>query len=167
MEAVDVSFKGYLDMKRKTEQLLAPSISFSNSVKNGKTKLNTTYGIYPTGGNKHYMFNLLIDWCKEEHVLGIDEEGNKIIKYGVEFIEDIDLLKEMLSYRKGGNFDRITAFMHALTYATELDKNNVMPASLRKKVDYDPTYDTRSSSVRLQKYSNIQNKPSKVKLKRY
>jgi hypothetical protein len=167
MEAVDVSFKGYLDMKRKTEQLLAPSISFSNSVKNGKTKLNTTYGIYPTGGNKHYMFNLLIDWCKEEHVLGIDEEGNKIIKYGVEFIEDIDLLKEMLSYRKGGNFDRITAFMHALTYATELDKNNVMPASLRKKVDYDPTYDARGSSVRLQKYSNIQNKPSKVKLKRY
>lgn len=167
MEAVDVSFKGYLDMKRKTEQLLAPSISFSNSVKNGKTKLNTTYGIYPTGGNKHYMFNLLIDWCKEEHVLGIDEEGNKIIKYGVEFIEDIDLLKEMLSYRKGGNFDRITAFMHALTYATELDKNNVMPASLRKKVDYDPTYDMRNSSIRLQKYSNIQNKPSKVKLKRY
>jgi hypothetical protein len=167
MEAVDVSFKGYLDMKRKTEQLLAPSISFSNSVKNGKTKLNTTYGIYPTAGNKAYMFNLLIDWCKEEHVLGIDEEGNKIIKYGVEFIEDIDLLKEMLSYRKGGNFDRITAFMHALTYATELDKNNVMPASLRKKVDYDPTYDMRNSSVRLQKYSNIQNKPSKVKLKRY
>lgn len=136
MEAVDVSFKQFLDTKYKSEQLLAPSISFSNSSQNGITKLNSKFGIYPTGGNKAYMFNMLIDYCKEEHVIGIDDDGNEIIKYGVEYIEDLGLLKEMLSYRKGGNFDRITAFMHALAYARELDKNNVRPAEKRKQSEW-------------------------------
>lgn len=136
MEAVDVSFKQFLDTKYKSEQLLAPSISFSNSSQNGNVKLNSKFGIYPTGGNKAYMFNMLIDYCKEEHVIGIDEDGNELIKYGVEYILDIALLKEMLSYRKGGNFDRITAFMHALAYARELDKNNVRPAEKRKTSEY-------------------------------
>jgi len=136
MEAVDVSFKQFLDTKYKSEQLLAPSISFSNSSQNGNVKLNSKFGIYPTGGNKAYMFNMLIDYCKEEHVIGIDEDGNELIKYGVEYILDIALLKEMLSYRKGGNFDRITAFMHALAYARELDKNNVRPTEKRKTAEY-------------------------------
>jgi hypothetical protein len=132
MEAVDVSFKQYLDFKNRSEQLLAPSISFSNSVQNGTTKLNSKFGIYPTAGNKSYMFNMLVDYCKEEHVLGIDDDGNQIIKYGVEFIEDIGLLREMLDWKKGGNFDRITAFMHALAYARELDKLEVRPREPKK-----------------------------------
>ncbi len=136
MEAVDVSFKQYLDTKYKSEQLLAPSISFSNSSQAGTTKLNSKFGIYPTAGNKSYMFNMLIDYCKEEHVVGIDEDGNEIIKYGVEYIEDIFLLKEMLSYKKGGNFDRITSFMHSLAYARELDKHNVRPTEKKKVTEY-------------------------------
>jgi hypothetical protein len=136
MEAVDVSFKQHLDTKYKSEQLLAPSISFSNSSQNGTAKLNSKFGIYPTGGNKTYMFNILIDYCTAEHVIGIDDDGNEIIKYGVEYILDIALLKEMLSYKKGGNFDRITAFMHALAYARELDKNNVRPQEKRKPTEY-------------------------------
>jgi hypothetical protein len=132
MEAVDVSFKQHLDTKNKAEQCLAPSISFSNSVQTGNYKLTTKFGVYPTAGNKSYMFNLVIDFMKEEHVVGIDEDGNEIIKYGVDFIDDIDLLKEMLSYKKGGNFDRIIAFMHALAYARELDKLNIRPDQKEK-----------------------------------
>lgn len=133
MEAVDVSFKQHLDTKNKSEQCLAPSISFSNSVQTGNYKLTTKFGVYPTAGNKSYMFNLVVDFTKEEHVIGIDEDGNEIVKYGVDFIDDVDLLKEMLSYKKGGNFDRITAFMHALAYARELDKNNVRPDQKEKE----------------------------------
>ena len=133
MEAVDVSFKQHLDTKNKSEQCLAPSISFSNSVQTGNYKLTTKFGVYPTAGNKSYMFNLVVDFTKEEHVVGIDEDGNEIVKHGVDFIDDIDLLKEMLSYKKGGNFDRITAFMHALAYARELDKNNVRPDQKEKE----------------------------------
>lgn len=134
MEAVDVSFKQFLDTKNKAGQCLAPGISFSNSSQSNGYKGNTKYGIYPTVMNQRYMFDLVVDYCKEEHVLGIDEEGNQIIKLGVEYIEDLDLLKEMLNYKKGGNFDRLTAFQHALAYARELDKDSVKP-KVEKKVN--------------------------------
>lgn len=144
MEAVDVSFKQHLDAKRKSEQCLAPGISFSQtSQNNGGYSGNTKFGIYPTGGNKTYMFNLLVDAMKEEYVIGIDDLGNEIVKYGVEYIDDIDLLKEMLSYKKGGNYDRITAFMHALTYARELDKNSVRPKEEKKQ-----NFSAQQSSVK-------------------
>jgi len=133
MEAVDVSFKQHLDTKNKSEQCLATSISFSNSVQSGNYKLTTKFGVYPTAGNKSYMFNLVVDFTKEEHVVGIDEDGNEIVKHGVDFIDDIDLLKEMLSFKKGGNFDRITAYMHALAYARELDKLNMRPIQKEKE----------------------------------
>lgn len=134
MEAVDVSFKQFLDTKNKAGQCLAPGISFSNSSQSNGYNGNTKYGIYPTVMNQRYMFDLVVDYCKEEHVLGIDDDGNQIIKLGVEYIEDIDLLKEMLNYKKGGNFDRLTAFMHALAYARELDKESVKP-KVEKKVN--------------------------------
>jgi ribonuclease HIII len=137
MEAVDTMFLQHLNFKHKAEQSLCSALSFSNSINNGNHKAATKFGTYPTGGNKAYMFNLVVDYTKEEHVMGIDEDGNQIIKYGVDFIEDIDLLKEMLNWRKGGNFDRITAFMHALAYARELDKKDIRPKdSLKDKFQH-------------------------------
>jgi hypothetical protein len=146
MEAVDVSFKQFLDTKNKAGQCLAPGISFSNSAQSNGYNGNTKYGIYPTVMNQRYMFDLVVDYCKEEHVLGIDNDGNQIIKMGVEYIEDIDLLKEMLNYKKGGNFDRLTAFMHALAYARELDKDSVKPKEVKK---VDPNMYQQPKKVRL------------------
>lgn len=130
MESVDMGFKQFLDHQNKTEQLLAPAINF-NSIISHNNKLNSKYGLYPSKQNNEYRFNLLVEYCKEIHVLGIDEDGNEITKYGVEFIDDVDLLKEMLDYHKDGNYDRITAFSHALVYARELDKHNIRPRQER------------------------------------
>ena len=134
MEAVDTMFLQHLNFKHKAEQSLCSALSFSNSINNGNHKAATKFGTYPTAGNKAYMFNLVVDYTKEEHVMGIDEEGNQIIKHGVDFIDDIDLLKEMMTWKKGGNFDRITAFMHALAYARELDKKDIRPKESLKNM---------------------------------
>jgi len=126
IEAVDMGFQQYLENKGEAQDLLARSFTLSGN-KGANSKLKTTYGVYPTVGNQEYMFNLVVEFTKEEHVMGIDEEGNQIIKTGVEFINDIELLQEMLFYYKGGNFDRIDAFKHALTHARELDKKGYVP----------------------------------------
>ena len=126
IEAVDMGFQQYLEGKGLDHDWLVRSFTLSGH-KGANSKLTTSYGIYPTVGNKEFMFNLVVDYTKEEHVIGIDEQGIQIIRTGVEFIEDIDLLKEMLTYTKGGNFDRIDAFMHALTNARELDKKGYLP----------------------------------------
>ncbi len=135
MESIDMSFKQFLEQKGREYDILAPAISFSGLTSKKAPKLNSKFGLFPNAGNNQYRFNVLVDYCKEEHTIGIDEDGNPIVKYGVEFIEDIDLLKEMQNWYKGGNFDRITAFSHALVYARELDKMNVLPDKVKTKKD--------------------------------
>tara|TARA_R110000772_G_scaffold59348_8_gene134401 strand:+ start:887 stop:2947 length:2061 start_codon:yes stop_codon:yes gene_type:complete len=133
MESIDLSFKQFLEAKGREYDILAPAISFSGLTSKKAPRLNSKFGLYPNVGNNQYRFNVLVDYCKEEHTMGIDDEGNPIIKLGVEFIDDIDLLKEMLSWHKEGNFDRITAFSHALVFARELDKKNIHPERPKEK----------------------------------
>jgi hypothetical protein len=130
MESADTSFIEYLDTKMKATKWLAPAITFANK-KGTKTSLTSAYGLYPTTGNNEYRMNLLIDWCWEQHTIGVSDDGTTIVKYGVEFLDDLGLLKEMRDWKKEGNFDRIAAFSHALVHAVELDKDNVRPKSLK------------------------------------
>ena len=129
MESVDTGFIQYLDSKNKAVELLTPSISFSEAAQKKKSKSNSRFGIYPTKPNQNYMFNLFLDFCKEQHTIDIDENGNEIYKLGVEFIDDPDLLREIIRYKPGGNHDRMIAFMHALTWCRELDKKGFVPKS--------------------------------------
>ena len=156
VESVDMGFQQYLDVKGIAPDFLTRTFTTSGH-KGANTKLKTTYGIYPTVGNKEYMFNLAVDYTKEEHVMGINEEGFQIIKTGVEFIEDIELLEEMLAYTKGGNFDRIDAFMHALANARELDRKGYVPQDRREEREYTPIdYRQVESKVRSTKYGSTE-----------
>lgn len=162
MESVDMGFKQFLEHQNKTEQLLAPAINF-NSILSHKNKLNSKYGLYPSKQNNQYRFNLLVGYCKEVHILGVDDEGNEVTKYGVEYIDDIDLLKEMLNFYEGGNYDRITAFSHALVYARELDKHHIRP-----KQERDPnevTYHQKQEKVG--KYGKNRRAPKYSRSRKY
>lgn len=133
MEAVDVAFEEYLDGKQKAAKWLAPAVTFAKSKDaRSNARLQKKYGLFPTAGNNEYRMNVLVDWCWEQHTIGIDDAGNSIVKYGVEFIDDIELLKELRDWQKGKNSDRKEAFSHALLYAHLLDIDNVRPKSLRK-----------------------------------
>ena len=133
MEAADTTFIGHLERQQKSWEYLTPALSFAPSAgkKNTKTQANK-FGLQPTGWNNTYRMNVLQDWCWKRHTIGFDENDNPIEKLSVEFIEDIDLLKEMLEYRKGKNVDRIVAFSHALLRCKLLDNDNVLPKSLGK-----------------------------------
>lgn len=127
MESVDTGFIQHLDTKDKAFDLLTPAVNFSESAQKRPNKSNSRFGVYPTKPNQTYMFNLFLDYSKEQHVIDIDEDGNEIYKLGVEFIDDPDLLREIIRYKPGGNHDRIIAFMHALTWCRELDKKGFVP----------------------------------------
>ena len=138
LESLDLSFQQHLDGKGIAEDFLCPAFSFSQAAQAGKanSSLRSRFGLYPTTGNKKVRMDNLIEWCKEEHIVGFDELGNAIIKLSVEFIDDIQLLQEMVDYRKGGNFDRLDAFSHALILAREYDKNEVNPIREQKAKKY-------------------------------
>lgn len=81
------------------------------------------YGLAATPKNIDFCMSLFIEYCKEEIQVGTHKEtGEPIKKLGITRILDPMLLTEILKYQKGGNFDRIVAFRHALAYAKHLDK---------------------------------------------
>lgn len=133
MEAVDVSFEEYLELKGKAAKWLAPAITFAKSKDSrNNTKLQKKYGLFPTAGNNEHRMNVLVDWCWEEHTIGIDDEGVPITKYSVEFLDDIELLIELRDWQKGKNSDRKEAFSHALLHAHQLDADGIRPKSQQK-----------------------------------
>lgn len=156
MEAVDVSFEEYLEGKNKAAKWLAPAVTFAKSKDaRSNAKLQKKYGLFPTAGNNEYRMNVLVDWCWEQHTVGIDDSGREIVKYSVEFIDDIELLQELKDWQKGKNSDRKEAFSHALLYAHLLDVDNVRPKSLKHKSNVLRT----GSSYEDQ--SQMKNKPAK------
>lgn len=133
MEAVDVSFEEYLELKGKAAKWLAPAITFAKSKDSrNNTKLQKKYGLFPTAGNNEHRMNVLVDWCWEQHTISIDENGQTVTKYGVEFLDDIDLLIELRDWQKGKNSDRKEAFSHALLHAHQLDADGIRPKSQSK-----------------------------------
>lgn len=134
IEAIDVGYKNYLDIKNRTHDLLHPAVSYSMSAQNGRFS-GKGYGMFPTKENNEYRITLAVDYTREKYNLGIDESGNEVIKYGYEFIDDIDLLKEMRDYKKGKNCDRIDGFSYALVLSRELDNRKVFPRT-KSRLDW-------------------------------
>jgi hypothetical protein len=127
MENIDVTYLEYLRGRNKAEQLLYPELSYAQSFDANKRSNVQKFGMSPHKWNNTYRMNLMIDAMNEQFEVGIDDDGHSIIKYGVEFVDDVDLLKEMLEYYFGGNFDRITAYSYALVLSRELDKQEIRP----------------------------------------
>jgi len=125
MEYIDISFEEFLERTGEASKYLAPAMTFS-SAKAAK-KLTRKYGLPPTDGNNQFRFKVLINWAWEQHTVDVDEEGNPVVKYSVEFIDDIDLLFEMLQWYPGKNSDRITAFSHALLLCKHWDDQKYRP----------------------------------------
>lgn len=144
MESVDTGFIQHMDLKGKAVDLLTPAINFSEAAQKRPNRSKSRFGIYPTKQNQTYMFNLFLDFCKEPHVVDINEDGTEVIKLGVEFIDDPDLLREIIRYKPDGNHDRMVAFMHALTWCRELDKKGYRPIAedVNKPKKKKPMYGT-------------------------
>lgn len=137
MESVNLSFQQHLEGKQIAQDYLVPAFDFKPGNEAGKKNQSVKhrYGLYPHLGTIEQRMNYLFEWAKEEHVVGISEEGDEIIKLSVEFIDDLEILQEMYDYKKGGNYDRLSALSHALILCREYDKQDRQPKRTRKKTD--------------------------------
>ena len=120
MENEDMEFKIYLDGIHQTEQWLIPSFNIAGDI-TLKQNQRRMYGISPNG-NKSTIINKVVNYCKEPRQY-VDEEGNHREVLGVHLIEDEMLLEEIINYKEGDNFDRITTFGIGLIQSHFLDSN--------------------------------------------
>ncbi len=121
MENEDMGLKEYLDKLHLTDKYLVKGIDFLADIgmqSNNKRK----YGWHPTPKNKNFLLGILKNNLTEEIEL---EDGSTML--GITAIEDIGILDEILTFKKGQNVDRITSFMTVLGYDYYLTANYITP----------------------------------------
>lgn len=132
MENADQMYEQYLNRKSgmPASFFLFAGEAIANKYVKAGSRQNSKLGLYPTPGNQNLLFSCVVDYCWQDFVIGYDDStGLDITVKGIELIDDIALLDEIIQYRPGLNVDRIIAFGHALVLARYFDDNNYMPKS--------------------------------------
>jgi hypothetical protein len=132
-ENADISFQQYLEAKGKDIKLLANGEVIAQRMISGTARQTNKYGLTPTQKNKEYLLKVIINYCWEIVDSYIDHDGNEVSVLGIERINDVQLLDEIIGYKPGKNVDRIIAFAHALVWARYLDDIRVLPRIKAKK----------------------------------
>ena len=131
MENIDDGYKQYLERKRVAELWLQPSLDFKADMAQASTN-RRKYGWTPTPANIRYLKNLVIQYTKEEFT-ETNEDGKEITITGVQKINDLELIQEMIDYRDDNNVDRITSFMSCLGLEFYFYTNWMLPKLEYKK----------------------------------
>lgn len=132
MENADQMYEQYLNRKSgmPASFFLFAGEAIANKYVKAGSRQNSKLGLYPTPGNQNLLFSCVVDYCWQDFVIGYDDSiGLDITVKGIELIDDIALLDEIIQYKPGLNVDRIIAFGHALVLARYFDDNNYMPKS--------------------------------------
>lgn len=132
MENADQMYEQYLNRKSgmPASFFLFAGEAIANKYVKAGSRQNSKLGLYPTPGNQNLLFSCVVDYCWQDFVIGYDDQtGLDITVKGIELIDDIALLDEIIQYKSGLNVDRIIAFGHALVLARYFDDNNYMPKS--------------------------------------
>lgn len=132
MENADQMYEQYLNRKSgmPASFFLFAGEAIANKYVKAGSRQNSKLGLYPTPGNQNLLFSCVVDYCWQDFVIGYnDQTGLDITVKGIELIDDIALLDEIIQYKPGLNVDRIIAFGHALVLARYFDDNNYMPKS--------------------------------------
>lgn len=132
MENADQMYEQYLNRKSgmPASFFLFAGEAIANKYVKAGSRQNSKLGLYPTPRNQNLLFSCVVDYCWQDFVVGYDDQtGLDITVKGVELIDDIALLDEIIQYKPGLNVDRIIAFGHALVLARYFDDNNYMPKS--------------------------------------
>lgn len=132
MENADQMYEQYLNRKSgmPASFFLFAGEAIANKYVKAGSRQNSKLGLYPTPGNQNLLFSCVVDYCWQDFVIGYDDStGLDITVKGIELIDDIALLDEIIQYKPGLNVDRIISFGHALVLARYFDDNNYMPKS--------------------------------------
>lgn len=126
MENADTDYQTFLELRRVADLWLVEAIDFDGEATQKSTG-RRKYGWNPSSKkNKEKLFSLLLSYTKRRFTEE-DEEGNVITKLGVQKIDDIGLLDEIIAYSADKNVDRITSFMSCLGYEFYLYCQHMFP----------------------------------------
>ena len=121
-ENVNYGIKDFLDRRKLSEKYLAPSLNFSINfnLPNNQKRLTG----WSPNTSKKFLFNLFVDYCNETFEIEQEDGTIKLLK-GVQLIDDIGLLEEIIQWNENLNVDRITSAMACCSYLHYLRVSNL------------------------------------------
>lgn len=129
-ENFNYEIKTFLDRRQLSEKYLAPSLDFTasfNIPNNGKRKT----GWNPSTAKK-FLFENFVEECNEMVEIELENGTIKYLK-GVQIIDDIGLLDEIIMWSENLNVDRIISAMAASGYCHYLRTANMWKTTMYKK----------------------------------
>lgn len=112
-ENFNYNIKEFLDKRKLGDKYLAPSLDFSQTF-NIPNNLKRKTGWDPRTSKKT-LFDIFVNMCNETFEYE-DEDGKIITLKGVQRIDDIGLLDEIIGWGENVNVDRITSAMASYSY---------------------------------------------------
>lgn len=112
-ENFNYGIKDFLDRRKLSEKYLAPGLDFSASFNLPNNQKRTT-GWNPRT-SKSTLFELLIDYCNETYEIE-QPDGSIRLMLGVQLIDDIGALEEIIQWSEKLNVDRLTSLMACVAY---------------------------------------------------
>lgn len=112
-ENFNYGIKDFLERRHLADKYLAPSLDFSQNFtipNNGRRKTG-----WNPSTSKRFLFDLFVEYCNESYEFEQEDGTIKILK-GVQLIDDIGLLEEIIKYSDTLNVDRITSAMASYAY---------------------------------------------------
>lgn len=127
-ENEDMSIKKYFDRLHMSDYYLGEGFDVTSQFHLSNTG-RRKYGWQPHKTTTPFVRGLVLDYVKRQTDI-LDEDDNVVsTEMGLERIEDIQLLEEMIKYKEDGNFDRIVGFGSALLYDHYLTAKYIVPSS--------------------------------------
>ena len=120
MENADQMYEQYLNRKSgmPASFFLFAGEAIANKYVKAGSRQNSKLGLYPTPGNQNLLFSCVVDYCWQDFVIGYDDNtGLDITVKGIELIDDIALLDEIIQYKPGLNVDRIISFWSCFSFS--------------------------------------------------
>jgi hypothetical protein len=124
-ENEDMGYKSFLETQHLEDVWLIPSVDFTSSL-NIPNNEKRKYGWMPKR-DKKILFGDFVDKMNDPIVVGEDEFGNDIEVKGVQLVDDIGLLEEIIDYKEGMNVDRISGSLGANGWMKYLERNYILP----------------------------------------
>ena len=136
-ENEDMGYKSFLETLHLEDTWLIPSVDFTSNLgitNNEKRK----YGWMPKR-DKKVLFGNFVDKMDDPVVIAQNDDGTPLEVKGVQLVDDIGLLDEIIDYKEDLNVDRISGSLGAIGWMRYLEKNYMLPKQqTHKKEDEKP-----------------------------
>jgi hypothetical protein len=146
-ENEDMKIKDYFDKIGLSFKYLGEGFDVSKKLNFTNTG-NRKFGWQPGKDATPRVVGFLVDYCKQQ--IEIKDKDGKVIdtRLGVELIDDIHLLEEIIKYKPDGNFDRIIALASAMFYDHYYTITYKVPRMIQKKQEDEDAWKGRDTKVR-------------------